>query len=138
MLVQFGARNINLSKLESRPTKKALGDYCFIIDFAGHVADAVVGDCLRDLHAELAGVKFLGSYPAAGSSGPAIRRDAEASTREGSAWVEELRGEIRPNGSAGLRRRNGAADYPGSRWGGMAERTNARLLKSREVQASVG
>ena len=74
ILGQFAARNINLSKLESRPTKKALGDYCFIIDFEGHVADAVVGDCLRDLHAELAGVKFLGSYPAAGPAGPAIRR----------------------------------------------------------------
>ena len=46
ILGQFAARNINLSKLESRPTKKALGDYCFIIDFEGHVADAVVGDCL--------------------------------------------------------------------------------------------
>ena len=43
ILGQFAARNINLSKLESRPTKKALGDYCFIIDFEGHVADAVVG-----------------------------------------------------------------------------------------------
>jgi prephenate dehydratase len=94
ILGQFAARNINLSKLESRPTKKALGDYCFIIDFAGHIADAVVSDCLRDLHAELAGVKFLGSYPAAGPSGPAIRRDAEASTREAAAWVESLRGEV--------------------------------------------
>jgi hypothetical protein len=54
----------------------------------------VVSDCLRDLHAELAGVKFLGSYPAAGPSGPAIRRDAEASTREAAAWVESLRGEV--------------------------------------------
>ena len=43
ILGHFAARNINLSKLESRPTKKALGDYCFIIDFEGHVADAVVG-----------------------------------------------------------------------------------------------
>ena len=96
ILGQFAARNINLSKLESRPTKKALGDYCFIIDFAGHIADAVVRHCLRDLHAELAGVKFLGSYPAAGPSGPAIRRDAEASTREAAAWVESLLDEVTP------------------------------------------
>jgi prephenate dehydratase len=100
ILGQFAARNINLNKLESRPTKKALGDYCFIIDFAGHIADAVVSDCLRDLHAELAGVKFLGSYPAAGPAGPAIRRDAEASTLEAVEWVERLRGEIRSNGSS--------------------------------------
>ena len=39
ILGQFSARNINLKKLESRPTKKALGDYCFVIDLEGHVAD---------------------------------------------------------------------------------------------------
>ena len=94
ILGQFAARNINLSKLESRPTKKALGDYCFIIDFEGHVADAVVGDCLRDLHAELAGVKFLGSYPAAGPAGPAIRRQADTSQRQAGEWIDGLRAEI--------------------------------------------
>jgi prephenate dehydratase len=94
ILGQFAARNINLSKLESRPTKKALGEYCFIIDFEGHIADAVVSDCLRDLHAELAGVKFLGSYPAAGPRGPAIRREAETSGRLALEWVEQLRAEI--------------------------------------------
>ena len=53
ILGQFAARNLNLTKLESRPTKKALGEYCFVIDFEGHVADEVVADCLRDLHATL-------------------------------------------------------------------------------------
>jgi prephenate dehydratase len=95
ILGHFAARNINLSKLESRPTKKALGDYCFIIDFEGHVADAVVADCLIDLHAELAGVKFLGSYPAAGAAGPAIRREVESSKRRAGAWMDGLRTEIR-------------------------------------------
>ena len=94
ILGQFAARNINLNKLESRPTKKALGDYCFIIDFEGHIADAVVSDCLRDLHAELAGVKFLGSYPAAGPAGPEIRREAATSWSEASEWVEGLRAEV--------------------------------------------
>ena len=96
ILGQFAARNINLSKLESRPTKKALGDYCFIIDFDGHVANAVISDCLRDLHAELAGVKFLGSYPAAGPTGPAIRLEADTARREAGQWVEDLRAEVDP------------------------------------------
>ena len=100
ILGQFSARNINLSKLESRPTKQALGDYCFIIDFEGHVADAVVGDCLRDLHAGLAGVKFLGSYPAAGPAAPELRREAETSWTEAGAWVDALRAEVGPTGSA--------------------------------------
>jgi prephenate dehydratase len=97
ILGHFAARNLNLSKLESRPTKQALGDYCFLIDFDGHVADAVVADCLRDLHAELAGVKFLGSYPAAGAAGPAIRREAEQSWQVANAWMDELIGEIETN-----------------------------------------
>ncbi|HVL92000.1 MAG TPA: prephenate dehydratase, partial [Acidimicrobiales bacterium] len=78
ILGQFSARNINLTKLESRPTKQSLGEYCFVIDLEGHVADEVVADCLRDLHAQLPSVKFLGSYPAAGDDGPALRRDASA------------------------------------------------------------
>jgi len=100
ILGQFSARNINLSKLESRPTKQALGDYCFIIDFEGHIADAVVSDCLRDLHAGLAGVKFLGSYPAAGPAAPELRREAKTSWAEAGAWVDALRAEV---GSADVR-----------------------------------
>ncbi len=94
ILGQFAARNINLSKLESRPTKKALGEYCFIIDFEGHVTDAMVTDCLRDLHAELAGIKFLGSYPAAGPRGPAIRLEAEEAHQAAARWVEALLAEV--------------------------------------------
>jgi prephenate dehydratase len=95
ILGQFTARNINLTKLESRPTKHSLGDYCFIIDLEGHVDDEVVADCLRDLHAQLAGVKFLGSYPAAGEQGPAIRRDAEAAWRAADDWISSIRRQVR-------------------------------------------
>src|SRR5439155_16183550 len=91
ILGQFSARNLNLTKLESRPTKRGLGDYCFIIDVAGHVDDEVVADCLRDLHAQLAGVKFLGSYPAWGEHGEAIRRDAAESWRAADLWISGLR-----------------------------------------------
>jgi prephenate dehydratase len=95
ILGQFSARNLNLTKLESRPTKRRLGNYCFIIDLEGHVDDEVIADCLRDLHVSLAMVKFLGSYPAAGDHGPAIRRDAEVSWRAADVWVAELRGQVR-------------------------------------------
>ena len=95
ILGQFSARSINLTKLESRPTKKALGDYCFIIDLEGHIDDEVVADCLRDLHAQLKDVKFLGSYPAAGAHGPAIRRGVQKAWREADAWVQALRSQVR-------------------------------------------
>ncbi len=92
ILGQFAARNINLTKLESRPTKQALGDYCFVIDLSGHVGDEIVADCLRDLHVGLAGVKFLGSYPAAGVLAPEQRRRADAAWEAADDWLREIRG----------------------------------------------
>ena len=94
ILGQFAARNINLTKLESRPTKQGLGDYCFVIDLTGHIGDEVIADCLRDLHAGLAGVKFLGSYPAAGEHGPEQRRQADAAWQAADDWLRGLRGAI--------------------------------------------
>jgi prephenate dehydratase len=94
ILGQFAARNINLTKLESRPTKQGLGDYCFVIDLRGHVDDEVVGDCLRDLHASLADVKFLGSYPAAGAHGADMRREAGVAWRAADDWLSGLRASI--------------------------------------------
>ena len=82
ILAEFAARSINLTKLESRPTKKALGDYCFLIDLEGHVADQLVADCLTSIVAKHGEVKFLGSYPTN------IRGNEEQSTAATSAWVE--------------------------------------------------
>jgi prephenate dehydratase len=94
ILQEFAARAINLTKLESRPTKTSLGDYCFAIDLEGHVADELVADCLRDIKAKIADVKFLGSYPAAGEHGESRRRDAEVAWRRADEWVQGLRGGI--------------------------------------------
>ncbi len=96
ILQEFAARAVNLTKLESRPTKRNLGEYCFIIDFEGHVSDELVADCLRDLKAKLADVKYLGSYPAAGHHGEARRRDAEAAWRQADEWLGQLRRAITP------------------------------------------
>ena len=95
ILGQFSARDINLVKLESRPTKRALGEYCFIVDFEGHVADEVVADCLRDLHVALREVKFLGSYPAAGHPSVGRRRDAHEAWASADAWIASIRRSIR-------------------------------------------
>ncbi len=92
ILGQFAARSINLSKIESRPTKRGLGEYCFIIDMDGHVEDEVIGDCLRELHVDLAEVKFLGSYPAAGEHGPARRRELTEARHAADKWLGQIRG----------------------------------------------
>lgn len=94
ILQEFAARSINLTLLLSRPTKSALGEYCFVIDLEGHVADEVVADCLRRLKATQADVKFLGSYPAAGHHGEALRREADAAAEAAQEWLAGLRAQI--------------------------------------------
>lgn len=63
LLEQFAVRGINMTRLESRPTKSTLGSYCFSIDFEGHVLDERVGEALMGLKRVCAEVRFLGSYP---------------------------------------------------------------------------
>lgn len=63
ILTEFAKHNVNLSRLESRPTKKQLGDYFFSIDANGHIEDENVGEALKALHDTCSDVKFLGSYP---------------------------------------------------------------------------
>ena len=94
ILQEFAARGINLSRLESRPTKRGLGDYCFIIDLEGHIGDELVADALRDLKSKNEDVLFLGSYAAAGDHGPEVRRDAEAAWRDADQWLVGLRRQI--------------------------------------------
>ncbi|GJM39703.1 MAG: prephenate dehydratase [Acidimicrobiales bacterium] len=94
ILQEFAARNINLTKLESRPTRTGLGDYCFLIDAEGHIADQVLGDALRNIQMKHGIVKFLGSYPSAYGT-----EEEQASNRAGvheaDDWLEGLRDQIR-------------------------------------------
>jgi len=94
ILQEFAARGINLSLLLSRPTKNRLGDYCFVLDLDGHIADEVVADCLRNLKAKQAEVKYLGSYPAAGAGAHAVRREADEHFRAADEWLATLRDQI--------------------------------------------
>jgi prephenate dehydratase len=103
ILQEFAARAINLTKMESRPTKRGLGDYCFFMDFDGHVSDEVVADALRNLAAKQAEVKFLGSYPVAGpaEAGVARRKAAGKAWKSAAAWVETLRAQVRETSETG-------------------------------------
>ena len=96
ILQEFAARAVNLTKLESRPTKRGLGNYCFFIDCEGHIADELVADVLRNLAAKHT-VKFLGSYPVAGEGeGEARRTAAGKAWKAASAWVDDLRAHVQP------------------------------------------
>jgi prephenate dehydratase len=95
ILQEFAARRINLSLLQSRPTKAGgLGDYCFIMYADGHVGDELMADVLRDLHTKQGGVKFLGSYPAAGEQAHSAREHADARWQQADDWVNVLRTQI--------------------------------------------
>ncbi len=92
LLEQFSSRGINMTRLESRPTKDSMGSYCFSIDFEGHVRDERVGDALMGLHRVCAEVRFLGSYPAANGGETQIDpRATDPSYVEARRWLHDLR-----------------------------------------------
>jgi prephenate dehydratase len=98
ILGQFAVRDVNLTRIESRPTGDGIGRYCFFIDCEGHVAQARVAETLMGLHRICSEVRFLGSYPqaeaggtrpeSAGGRGPA-KSDAEFT--EAAAWMAAIR-----------------------------------------------
>ena len=63
ILQEFAFRHINLTKIESRPSKQRLGDYIFVVDMEGKVDDGPVADALRCLSCKLPRLTVLGSYP---------------------------------------------------------------------------
>ena len=62
-LGEFAGREINLAKIESRPTRQSLGRYVFLVDLQGHREDAVVAEALEGVKRQVSMFKVLGSYP---------------------------------------------------------------------------
>jgi prephenate dehydratase len=93
ILTEFSVRGINLTRLESRPTKKTLGDYYFSVDFEGHVNDLRVEEALMGLHRVCLDIRFLGSYPRHDGREPVLRAgvtDTDFETAQ--AWLDKLKG----------------------------------------------
>ena len=59
----FRKNNINLTKIESRPSKKGLGKYLFFIDYIGHRNDDIFDDIMDEISEKTYFLKVLGSYP---------------------------------------------------------------------------
>ena len=62
-LQAFDNFHINLSKIESRPSKRKDWEYVFYVDLAGHCEDPQVSEALAGLHQHCSMIKLLGSYP---------------------------------------------------------------------------
>lgn len=62
-LQELAVANINMTKLESRPSKQVLGSYIFLVDINGHRADPHVAAALERLRANTGLMKIFGSYP---------------------------------------------------------------------------
>jgi prephenate dehydratase len=92
ILSEFGTRGINLTRIESRPTKGRMGQYCFSIDCEGHLADERVGDALAALHRVCADVRYLGSYPRRdGEQGPVPTGRQDPEFVGARAWLARVR-----------------------------------------------
>lgn len=63
VLGEFAKHNINLDKIESRPSKEALGRYIFLIDLEGHRQDKLIIDVLDRVKTKASFFKVMGSYP---------------------------------------------------------------------------
>ncbi|MEV5607116.1 prephenate dehydratase [Streptomyces sp. NPDC052225] len=74
LLQQFAIRGVNLMLLQSRPTGKGIGNYCFAIDAEGHISDRRVAEALMGLKRACPQVRFLGSYPRAGVAVEDVRK----------------------------------------------------------------
>jgi prephenate dehydratase len=92
ILSQFAVREVNLTRIESRPTGQGLGRYCFFIDCAGHVAQARVGEALMGLRRICSEVRFLGSYPRSDGGRTEVSAGiSDAAFADAGAWLGRLR-----------------------------------------------
>lgn len=97
LLEIFAERELNLTKIESRPTKAELGDYCFFLDVEGHLLGERVGDALAAVKRTQRDVKVLGSYRRSGARRPdeadRIRED-DTAYRDAATWLAEWRARV--------------------------------------------
>jgi prephenate dehydratase len=92
ILSEFGTRGVNLTRIESRPTKGRIGQYCFSIDCEGHIHEERVGDAIAALHRVCADVRYLGSYPRRdGKQGPIPVGRHDAEFVEARDWLANVR-----------------------------------------------
>ncbi|OBA57694.1 prephenate dehydratase [Mycobacterium sp. 1100029.7] len=85
-LGEFSIRDIDLTRIESRPTRTELGTYLFFADCAGHIDDDAVAEALKALRRRCVDVRYLGSWPTGPATGIGPPPPDEAAR-----WLARLR-----------------------------------------------
>jgi prephenate dehydratase len=85
-MTEFAIRDIDLTRIESRPTRTELGTYVFFLDCVGHIDDDAVAEALKALHRRCSDVRFLGSWPTTATAGASPPQLDEVSR-----WLVRLR-----------------------------------------------
>lgn len=85
-MTEFAIRDIDLTRIESRPTRTELGTYKFFLDCVGHIDDDAVAQALKALYRRCADVRYLGSWPTGAATG-AVPPASDVATR----WLTALR-----------------------------------------------
>lgn len=95
VLDEFALRGINLTKIESRPTKQQLGEYCIFIDAAGHPTEPRMEEALRSVHRHAAELRILGAYPRADHvTNEALPADTAEAYTDAAVWFGRLTQDI--------------------------------------------
>ena len=92
ILTELSVRGVNLTRLESRPTQRQLGEYYFSVDCEGHINESRVGEALRGLHRICADVRYLGSYPRHDGVLPDLQPGvSDGDFAEANDWLAQIR-----------------------------------------------
>jgi chorismate mutase/prephenate dehydratase len=70
LLEPLARRGLNLSRIQSRPTRRKMWEYAFFLDVEGHAGEPLVAEALLELQSACASFKVLGSYPIAAAERP--------------------------------------------------------------------
>lgn len=100
-LMELATRRVDMSRIESRPTREQAGTYDFHLEMVGHIEDAAVAEALAGLYRFCTKVRYLGSWPqegwVGGISGPS--GSVPPSYTDSRRWIRDLRaGKLRRGG----------------------------------------
>ncbi|MDN5720413.1 MAG: prephenate dehydratase [Corynebacterium sp.] len=85
-LMELATRRVDMSRIESRPTREKAGTYHFHVEIVGHLEDAAVSEALAGLHRYCERIRFLGSWPQEGWVGGADGPDGSVPPDYAASW----------------------------------------------------